>query len=167
MIVLGQVFDPGIVAVVGAIANCLAALVEYDFITWLFSKAKLRQQVETSRIFQRFAHYFQRAAFACLIVTGLTPIPFEPFRLAAILIRYSLPKYLLSVFIGRFIRYYLLAWTGHVYSKSVLNCHGLRRGCNFCDKSVCQGACYREMRAWRSLAVLRRGTGEDDPEIST
>lgn len=116
VIALGQLFQPGIVAVLGAIANCLAALVEYHFITWLFSKAKLHEQVETSRIFQRFAHYFQRAAFACLIVTGLIPIPFEPFRLAAILSRYNLPKYLLSVFIGRFIRYYLLAWTGHLYS---------------------------------------------------
>ena len=115
VIALGKVFHPGIVAVIGAVANCLAALAEYSVITWLFSKTILRQRVETNRIFQRFAHYFQRASFACLIFTGITPIPFEPFRLAAILIRYNVPKYLLAVFIGRFIRYYLVALIGHLY----------------------------------------------------
>ena len=116
VIALGKVFQPGIVACVGAVANCLAALAEYYLITWLFSKTTLQQRVETNRIFQRFSHYFQRAAFACLIFTGVTPIPFEPFRLAAILIRYNVPKYLLAVFIGRFIRYYLVALIGHFYS---------------------------------------------------
>ena len=115
VIAIGKVFHPGIVAFVGAVANCLAALAEYYVITWLFSKTALRQRVETNRIFQRFAHYFQRAAFACLIFTGITPIPFEPFRLAAILVRYNVPKYLLAVFVGRFIRYYLIALIGHLY----------------------------------------------------
>ena len=122
VIALGQVFQPWIVAGVGAIANCLAALAEYYVIIRLFLKTTLQQQGETSHIFQRFAYYFQRAAFACLIFIGLTPIPFEPFRLAAILIRYNLPKYLLAIFIGRFIRYYLVAQIRHFYSmqRSVL-----------------------------------------------
>lgn len=115
VIALGKVFHPGGVAFVGAIANCLAALAEYYVIAWLFSKTTLQQQVETNRIFQRFARFFQSAALACLIFTGVTPIPFEPFRLAAILIRYNVPKYLLAVFIGRFIRYYLIALIGYLY----------------------------------------------------
>lgn len=112
---LGKVFHPGIVAGVGAAANCLATLAEYYVITWLLSKTALQQQVETNRVFQRFARFFQRAAFPCLIFTGVTPIPFEPFRLAAILVRYNVPKYLLAVFIGRSIRYYLVALIGHLY----------------------------------------------------
>ena len=116
VIALGKVFHPGIVAFAGSVANCLAALGEYYFITWFFSKTTLQQRVETNRIFQRFSHYFQRAAFACLIFTGVTPIPFEPFRLAAILIQYNVPKYLLAVFVGRFIRYYLVALIGYFYS---------------------------------------------------
>lgn len=115
VIALGKVFHPGIVAVVGAVANCLAALVEYYVIIWFFSKTTLQQRVETNPIFQRFAYYFQRATFACLIFTGFTPLPFEPFRLAAIVIRYNVPKYLLAVFVGRSIRYYLIALIGHTY----------------------------------------------------
>jgi ribonucleoside-triphosphate reductase len=42
-------------------------------------------------------------------------IPFEPFRIAAIVIRYPLGKYLLSVLLGRIPRYYVIALIGTVY----------------------------------------------------
>ena len=112
VIALGKVFHPGIVALAGAIGNCIAAFVEYQLLLWLFSKTELQYRVETNRVFQRFSYYFRRAAFMCLIFTGFTPIPFEPFRFAAILARYNLSLYLLAVFLGRFPRYYLIALIG-------------------------------------------------------
>ncbi|MCH8290434.1 VTT domain-containing protein [Candidatus Poribacteria bacterium] len=115
VIAFGKVFHPGIVAFVGGVGNCLAAYAEYYFIIWLFSKTELQQQVEANRIFQRFTQYFQQATFPCLVFTGFTAIPFEPFRLAAILIRYNVPKYLLAVFVGRFPRYYFIASIGHLF----------------------------------------------------
>ena len=112
VIALGKVFHPGIVAITGAIGNAIAAFVEYRLLLWLFSRTELQQRVETNRIFQRFSHYFRRMAFVCLVFTGFTPIPFEPFRFAAILARYNLPRYLLAVLLGRFPRYYLIALIG-------------------------------------------------------
>ena len=112
VIALGKVFDPSIVALAGAIGNCIAAFVEYHLLLWLFSKTELQQRVETNSVFQRFSYYFHRAAFVCLVFTGFTPIPFEPFRFAAILIRYNLSLYLLAVLLGRFPRYYLIAVIG-------------------------------------------------------
>ena len=38
VIALGKVFQPGIVAFVGVVANCLATLAKYHIIAWLFSK---------------------------------------------------------------------------------------------------------------------------------
>ena len=112
VIALGKVFDPSIVAFTGAIGNCIAAFAEYHLLLWIFSKSELQQRVKTNRIFQRFSYYFQRMAFVCLVFTGFTPIPFEPFRFAAILVRYNLPLYLLAVLLGRFPRYYLIALIG-------------------------------------------------------
>ncbi len=120
VIALGKVIDPSIVALTGAVGNCVSAFVEYHFLLWIFSKTKLEQRVETNRIFQRFSSYFHRAAFPCLVFTGFTPIPFEPFRLAAILIRYDLRLYLLSVFLGRFPRYYLIASIGKQFQIPML-----------------------------------------------
>jgi membrane protein YqaA with SNARE-associated domain len=112
---MGKVFYPGIVALVGALGNCIAAFVEYHFITWVFSKTELQEKIVGNRVFQKFARFFQRAAFACLVFTGFSAVPFEPFRFAAILIHYPMLKYLLSVFIGRFPRYYLVAMIGDIY----------------------------------------------------
>ena len=115
VIALGKVFDPAIVALAGAIGNCIAAFVEYQLLLWICSKTELQQRVETNRIFQRFSYYFRRMAFVCLVFTGFTPIPFEPFRFAAILTRYNLSLYLLAVLLGRFPRYYLIALIGHQF----------------------------------------------------
>jgi ribonucleoside-triphosphate reductase len=112
---MGELFHPGIVAVVGALGNCVAAYIEYRGLLWLFSKTELRQRLETHRLYQRMASFFERAAFACLLFTGVAAIPFEPFRIAAIVIRYPMGKYLLSVLLGRVPRYYLIALIGTIY----------------------------------------------------
>ena len=119
-IALGKVFDPLIVALIGAVGNCIAAFVEYHFLLWFFSKTELQQRVESNRIFQRLSEYFRRMAFACLIFTAFTPIPFEPFRFAAILVRYNLTLYLLAVLLGRFPRYYLMALLGDQFQVPML-----------------------------------------------
>ena len=96
VIALGKVFHPGIVAFIGAVANRLAALAKYHIIAWLFSKTAAQGSLAP-------------------VFTGVTPIPFELFRRAAILIRHNVPNYLLAVFVGRFIRYYFTALIRHLY----------------------------------------------------
>ncbi|MFC2171958.1 YqaA family protein [Acidobacteriota bacterium] len=116
VIKMGKAFHPGTVAIAGALANCLAAAVEYRLLSWLMVRARLKQRTEAHRSFRRFARYFKRYAFLCLAVSGFTPIPFEPFRIAAILANYSFPKYLLAVFAGRLPRYFLVAQIGYLFS---------------------------------------------------
>ncbi len=112
---MGEFYAPWLVALVGAIGNCLAAFVEYYLIKWLMSDTKLERRVKSSKTFQRFAAFFQKSAFLCLVFTGFTPIPFEPFRLAAILISYAMPLYLVAIFIGRFSHYFVMAKIGDIF----------------------------------------------------
>jgi ribonucleoside-triphosphate reductase len=115
VIAMGDAHNPVIVAFIGAVGNCVAAWIEYYVLFWFFSKMELSQKLQQNRIFQRYGKVFHRATFAWLVFAGFSALPFEPFRLAAILIRYSIPKYLLSVFIGRLPRYYLVAMIGARY----------------------------------------------------
>lgn len=117
---LRQVIAPSIVALTGAVGNCISVFMEYHLLLWIFSKTKLEQRVESSRVFRLFSSYLYRAAFPCLVFTGFTPIPFEPFRFAAILIRYDMRLYLLSVLIRRFPRYYLIAYIGEQFQIPML-----------------------------------------------
>jgi len=57
---------------------------------------------------------FARAPFAVLAVSGITPLPFFPFKAMAFAERYPLGRYLAAVAAGRFPRYLLLAWLGIV-----------------------------------------------------
>ncbi len=55
---------------------------------------------------------FARAPFAVIAVSGVTPLPFFPFKAMAFLERYPVGRYLAAVAAGRFPRYVLLAWFG-------------------------------------------------------
>ena len=57
---------------------------------------------------------FARAPFAILAVSGITPLPFFPFKAMAFAEHYPLRRYLAAVAAGRFPRYVLLAWLGIV-----------------------------------------------------
>ena len=59
---------------------------------------------------------FARAPFAVLTVSGITPLPFFPFKAMAFAEHYPLGRYLAAVAAGRFPRYLLLAWLGVVIS---------------------------------------------------
>ena len=56
--------------------------------------------------------WFERAPFAVLALSGITPLPFFPFKLLAFAARYPRGRYLAAVAAGRLPRYLLLAWLG-------------------------------------------------------
>jgi len=115
VIAMGELFPPWLVALTGAGGNCIAAFIEYFVIIGLLGKVEIGKKIESNKIYQTFCHIFKKSAFLCLIFTGFTPIPFEPFRLSAIFSRYSIYKYISAIFIGRFPRYYIIAFIGSTY----------------------------------------------------
>jgi membrane protein YqaA with SNARE-associated domain len=66
---------------------------------------------------------FERWGFAAIVVPALLPPPFPlvPFVIAAGAMQYSLPKFLIAITIGRFIRYTLLAFLGATYGSKILS----------------------------------------------
>lgn len=56
--------------------------------------------------------WFGRAPFAVLALSGITPLPFFPFKLLAFAAHYPRGRYLAAVAAGRLPRYVLLAWLG-------------------------------------------------------
>ena len=55
---------------------------------------------------------FARVPFAMVAASGLTPLPFFPFKVMAFAVRYPRGRYLAAVATGRLPRYLLLAWLG-------------------------------------------------------
>lgn len=64
--------------------------------------------------YRKAAGLFSKYPFAVIVVAGFTPIPFFPFKFLSFSLHYPLSRYLSALLIGRFPRYVLLAWVGHV-----------------------------------------------------
>lgn len=58
---------------------------------------------------------FARSPDALVAASGLTPLPFWPFKALAFSVRLPLARYLAAVAIGRLPRYLLLAWLGAAF----------------------------------------------------
>ena len=64
--------------------------------------------------YQKVARLFMKYPFAVIVVAGFTPIPFFPFKFLSFSLHYPLARYLMALLVGRFPRYVVLAWIGHV-----------------------------------------------------
>lgn len=105
--------DPLTIGILGGLINGLVVLVEARWVLQLSTFPvfeRFRRLVGTSR----YIDLVERYMFLGLLVGGLTFLPFEPFRLIAIMRRYSYPLYFTATVLGRGLRYYLLARVGNV-----------------------------------------------------
>jgi membrane protein YqaA with SNARE-associated domain len=93
-------------ALVATAGTVLASWVDHTVFVPLVVRMQERRKVPP------LGGWFGRAPFAVLAISGVTPLPFFPFKALAFAARYPLGKYLAAIALGRFPRYVLLAWLG-------------------------------------------------------
>jgi membrane protein YqaA with SNARE-associated domain len=94
------VWPTALIATAGTLA---AALVDHRLFVPLIGRVARRQGL---------ARVFTRAPFAILALSGLTPLPFFPFKALAFTTGYPMGRYLAAVAARCLPRYALLAWLG-------------------------------------------------------
>ena len=102
------VWPTAAVATAGTVA---ASWVDHRVFVPLIARVGLSSQL-TSGAIGSLRRWFGRAPFAVIALSGVTPLPFWPFKAMAFAHRYPLGHYLAAVAAGRFPRYLLLAWFG-------------------------------------------------------
>ena len=112
----GAVYAPLTVAVICGVATCISALIDYSVLGTAFTHRKAMEFKEESRLYKIAERYFNQTPFWTMVFAGFSPVPFYPFRVMGIASGYTRWKYVLSTFIGRTPRYYILAWVGNEYS---------------------------------------------------
>ena len=95
-------------ALAATAGTVLAAWVDHTVFVPLVTRLEQRRGTAPGRM-QR---WFARAPFVILAASGLTPLPFFPFKALAFATRYPLGRYCVAVAAGRLPRYLLLAWLG-------------------------------------------------------
>jgi membrane protein YqaA with SNARE-associated domain len=97
-----------LVAVVGAAASTVANLNDYHLFTLLLRNRRIAR-VRDTRTYHVAVEWFARSPFAILLVFNLIPIPVDVARLIAVTHRYPRWPFAAANFIGRFIRYAIIA----------------------------------------------------------
>ncbi|HEY6854156.1 MAG TPA: hypothetical protein VI139_07910 [Gemmatimonadales bacterium] len=108
-----------VTAVVATAGTVVAAFVDHRLFMPLVQRLGRRYRVADPGAMPRgFARAvtrtFARAPFAIIALSGLTPLPFFPFKAMAFTHGYPLGRYVAAVAAGRLPRYALLAWLGIV-----------------------------------------------------
>jgi len=98
-----------VVAAVGAAASTIANLNDYHLFTWLLRSRRVAG-VRDTRGYQAAARWFARAPFSILVVFNVLPIPVDIIRMLATTYRYPRVPFAAANFVGRFVRYGVIAF---------------------------------------------------------
>jgi len=97
------------VSVVGAAASTMANLNDYHVFTLLLRHHRVAR-VRHLRMYKSAIRWFERAPFALTFIFNLLPIPVDVARMLAATHRYSRLLFAAANFLGRFIRYGVIAY---------------------------------------------------------
>ncbi len=97
-----------LVASFGAAGSVIANLNDYYLFTLLLRHRRIAR-VRTTQLYQRTARWFSRRPFALVMVFNVLPIPIDFVRMLAATCRYPLRPYVAANFLGRWVRYAVLA----------------------------------------------------------
>jgi membrane protein YqaA with SNARE-associated domain len=99
-----------LVASVGAAASMMANLHDYHIFTWMLRHRRIGRVRQTA-LYRRAERWFARRPFALLVIFNLLPLPADPpVRMLAATYRHPLRPYAAANFIGRWIRYAVVAF---------------------------------------------------------
>ena len=102
------------VAVAGAIGSTIANLNDYHIMTWMLRSDRIAA-VRHTKFYRASATWFSRSPFFILVVFNVIPFPIDVARLLAVAWRYPRGPFAAANFVGRFIRYGLVAFLMYQY----------------------------------------------------
>ncbi|MBN2210334.1 MAG: hypothetical protein JW709_02960 [Sedimentisphaerales bacterium] len=111
--ILAAVLTILIVAATGALGTMMANLNEYHIFTFLLRYGRVKR-IRHARFYDRVAQWFSSSPFSLLVMISFIPIPVDVVRWLAITHRYPRGRYAAAYFLGRLVRYSLLAATATV-----------------------------------------------------
>lgn len=98
-------------AVVATVGTLTASWMDHRVFAPYLMRASSSRTLATGTI-GTARRWFAQAPFATIAISGITPLPFWPFKVLAFTEGYPLARYMAAVAAGRFPRYLLLAWLG-------------------------------------------------------
>jgi membrane protein YqaA with SNARE-associated domain len=107
-----------LVGLVGAIGSTLANLNDYHLVTWIL-RIRHVAKVRNRRFYEIAARWFDRSPFFLVAIFNVLPIPVDVVRILAATHRYPRIPFAAANFVGRFIRYSIIAYLIYAFELSI------------------------------------------------
>jgi membrane protein YqaA with SNARE-associated domain len=98
-----------LVGLCGALGSTAANLNDYHVFTWMLRHRRIGA-VRNTRSYQAAARWFSRRPFFLILVFNIIPIPVDFVRMLAITHRYPRAPFALANYVGRFLRFFVIAF---------------------------------------------------------
>ena len=105
-------YDPFWCALAGTIGSLIACYSDYAMVGAALRHRALAK-TRNSRLFQWSTKWMKRYPFAITVLFSFTPLPIAIVRILAPAVEFPVRRYMLAQIVGRFPRFYILAWIGH------------------------------------------------------
>lgn len=112
MLYFAKFYHPFWCALAGTIGSLIACFADYAMVGAAMRHRALAS-TRNSRLFQWSTRWMKRFPFAITVLFSFTPLPISIVRILAPAVEYSVRRYMLAQIVGRFPRFYILAWIGH------------------------------------------------------
>jgi membrane protein YqaA with SNARE-associated domain len=111
LLYVAQNHAPHWVALAGCVGTAAAACIDYPVVKRAFRHPKIRRARDT-KLYRSSVRWLMRYPFGTIVVFAFTPLPIYVVRVLAPATGYPLWRYMAATMVGRFPRYYGVAWLG-------------------------------------------------------
>lgn len=108
-------YHPFWCALAGTIGSLIACYADYAMVGAAMKHRALKSTRE-SRLFQWSTKWMRRYPFAITVLFSFLPLPISIVRILAPAVDYSVRRYMVAQIVGRFPRFYILAYIGHTFA---------------------------------------------------
>jgi membrane protein YqaA with SNARE-associated domain len=107
-----QFYNPFWIALAATIGSLIACYSDYAMVGAALRHRALAS-TRRSRLFLWSTKWMKRYPFAITVLFSFTPLPIAIVRFLAPAVEFPVHRYMLAQIVGRFPRFYILAWIGH------------------------------------------------------
>lgn len=114
VVYFGTLYAPYLIAAIAMAGTLIAGILDY-YVFAPIMEHRVTEFIRNTKDYKRASKLFNYQPFIAIVIGGFTPVPFFIFKLLAFANKYSVSKYLIALTVGRYPRYYLLAYMGSLF----------------------------------------------------
>lgn len=114
LLYFAKYYHPFGIALAGTLGTAVAAFADYELVERALRHPRMRDTRDT-RIYRFALRWLMARPFITVVLFAATPLPIYVVRILAPASGYPVGRYIAALMVGRFPRFYVVAWLGYIF----------------------------------------------------